>query len=418
MPYEPLGSTRACLLLLVVMTPSIEASAHTSEKLQSSRPLAGQQPHAATRGFVTDSDLAAIMDLLEKNQFSKARALATRVIARPSHTFSSPKREQFLKANALYFRGEAEARMSDDTGATRDFKQAAAMGDAQSAYQVATILAHQWAEARDSQTATRLILLAQSYLEMGAELGRSECISPLRELYGREGRTLEQHYWFLLERMAASPKNLQKFAQSYRGFFGEKDRALFEEALREHSPTGGSVAATADGIPGRSVLTAAFVDFAMRRQLEFVWRAFFAADTAEAPGVLEGLRGHQRNYAGIPFAAPLLLVHATSVPGDSAIIAFPSRPELASHVLPGDEVVVRCGSLNHAAVVWAIDKPKRSILLLDPFYEFWQPSHNRCIKVFQVRPYKYGRELVSASWPEVQDILEGVIAFRDRVPRK
>ena len=57
------------------------------------------------------------------------------------------------------------------------------------------------------------------------------------------------------------------------------------------------------------------------------------------------------------------------------------------------------------------------LLMLDPFYEFWEPSHNPCVCTFALtrhRPDVEGHELVKLSLDEIVPMLEGVIAMRDR----
>jgi hypothetical protein len=395
----------------------LHASGYSSEAL-ACNPSVVQKPVPTTegrRGFVREPELSRISDLLNNRNFSAARDSATALIRRPRHSFDSPKVEQFMKASAFFLKAEVEAQTGNDSMAMHDFKQAAAMGHPDAPYQVAArlVIFGTRQKAHHPQAARQMLVEAESFFKVGAELGCMECMESLAQLYRVQERTLEGQYWTLLWLMNQPADDILRFANFYREAGNDNVREMAATALLQYSPTGGPTSSTSDGVPGRSALTSAFVDARMKRQLAFTWRAFFSEVSAKSTGLVEQLHTWQDLYSTAPFAAPLLLIHGSSTVEDSAIIPMPSRPALAARLLPGDELVVRCGSLAHQATVWEINKSSGTILLLDPFYEFWQPTHNRCVTAFEVRT-KYGRTLASVSLSEVQAMLVGVFAFRDR----
>jgi hypothetical protein len=62
--------------------------------------------------------------------------------------------------------------------------------------------------------------------------------------------------------------------------------------------------------------------------------------------------------------------------------------------------------------VFRIDREKDSMLLTDPTYEFWQPSHNSCIKSFSFEPYEYGFSLPKVRLSEVAPMIDAVGTYR------
>jgi hypothetical protein len=94
---------------------------------------------------------------------------------------------------------------------------------------------------------------------------------------------------------------------------------------------------------------------------------------------------------------------------------FPFDPEqLLNVLLPGDQVFVSCGVLNHYAIVWKVDKKNKKLYFLDPFFEFWQPHVNVCITSSHQVPYKYNRYLTEVSSDEVKKIVVAIITIRDK----
>jgi hypothetical protein len=74
---------------------------------------------------------------------------------------------------------------------------------------------------------------------------------------------------------------------------------------------------------------------------------------------------------------------------------------------------VRCGPLGHTAIVYKIDRAKQLVYFTDPLYEFWLPSHNACIRRFDLVPSEDGRFLAAVPTEEVMSVLQALVTFRD-----
>lgn len=254
---------------------------------------------------------------------------------------------------------------------------------------------------------------AQSYAEGCVQLGDADCARTLMSAYRAQGLKDEEFYWLLIGRMLGSTSEMETFAQYYEQNLSDGDRALLARIMRERSPSGGDVSSGIKGLPGRSTLTAAFVDAMMRHNLEFVWGAFFSP-SAPDESVEKVFGKWQSTLTPQLLVAAYLLTPQPSGTKSRSIISVKSTDTLGMNLLPGDQIIARCGSLTHMAEFWAFESDKRSVLLLDPFYEFWQPSHNACVKAMKLVPYRYRRDLVRISIADLSGMLEAVLTIRDR----
>jgi hypothetical protein len=379
------------------------------------KPRQGKQQDPNSQGFRTNPELEEIIELTRRKEFRNARQRATSLIDRPQTEFSSPKQERFFKGTAFMLRAEAAAQSGqDDDAALADYKKAAELGEPTSPYQVAARISIIGSMEPDPARRAAMGRAMEAYYLMGAELGDTRAMEMLESYYKARGQLDDEHYWFLIRRVDTTLENQRIMIKVYAEGLDEADREQFKRSMRERSLSGGEVPG-GTLLPGRSTLTAASIDLMMRRQLAFVWRAFFGG-TGESEGLRETFKVWRESTANNAFVTPYLLIRS-SVPDKSTdVISVPGRRELASVMLPGDQVIVRCGSLVHQATVWRLDKINNELRILDPFYEFWQPTHNSCIERFRLLPYKtgwIGRDLVILSLSEVEPILEAVIALRD-----
>lgn len=365
----------------------------------------------AREGFETNPDLKQLSSLLEAKRLDEARALATRILNRPTSAFKSRKDEQFVKAYALYYSAHAAAHLGQDGEALREFEQAADMGLQSAYFEVAgrfTVLARSASSLDDRR---KLFDQALTYYLGCAELGDPDCMDIVAKVYQKLNRKDEENYWFLIKQMNRSATELDNVARFYKQQFTDEDRATLTRVMHERSLSGGEVSSPIKGLPGRSTLTSAFVDNLMRRQLEFVWRAFFSASAPEE-SVYESFQQYRSHVPSNPFASAYLLVPQAINSKDDNIVSLPSIADLAFNLQNGDEVLVRCGPLTHAAVLWSLDS-QNDVLLLDPFFQFWQPSHNACAKSMKLVPYRYKRDLVEIPFASLKNMLQGVITIRD-----
>ncbi len=366
-------------------------------------------------GFKTDPELTDIYDLIDNEELTTAQEKATKIIERESTSLSSAKYENYLKAQAYFLRGEIVSQRGDDNAALEDMKHATNLGHPYAPYQVASRLVIQGTRAQDALKQQRYLEQAHAYHLIGAELGDPVCIDHIQVALHAKQQLRDEHYWFLLERMGEDAAQIDKFESFYLQVFNEKDRAFLDDVMKMLSLSKGQKESSLQGVPGRSTLVSAYVDLLMRRQLRFIWKAFFQEDKGDGAFTLQEVFGSYKSaICNNPLADLYLLVNR-KYDCDAEAKGLTAEV-LIANALPGDQIVIRCGRLSHYANVWAIDKSKNEVYLLDPFDEFWQPSHNRCVTVFDRKPYKYKRHLTRVSYAEVQKMLVAVFAVRDRVP--
>ncbi len=367
-------------------------------------------------GFVTQPELQRIVTAIRAKRLPEARRLADALIAKPKPLASSSgaRLRQFVRANAYYLRGQINEQDGAPEAATEDYARASDLGQPDAPYLAG---AHLLIQARqENPAAANLKARAFKYLQMGAELGDPRCMEVLQGIYKSQGKKEEMNYWFLLQRMSEPLERMQQFKKFYEQQYTSADRAFLASVVKKLSVAGGSAPRVSRELPGRSDLTAAFVDGLMRVRLGFVWRAFFDPTRQTRVTVRQAFSNYRQAFPRNAFASVFLLAEKKRESDGPEVVALGSRTRLADCVLPGDEIIVRSGDRTHQATVWSIDRKTGKVLVLDPFPEFWQPSHNRDIKVFQRKPYRHYRELTALSWAEVKGILTAVIAIRDHRP--
>jgi hypothetical protein len=112
-----------------------------------------------------------------------------------------------------------------------------------------------------------------------ADVGAMEILSGLLKTQGRDR---ERVYWSMLRELNTA-QGSDRLPEFYESFYRDvlqtaNDRSFFEHVLAEFALSKPLPARGA--LPGRSIFTAFFSDLMMRRQLEFVWRAFLMTTTS------------------------------------------------------------------------------------------------------------------------------------------
>lgn len=364
-------------------------------------------------GFRTPEELREIQELMQKGKLLEAREKATGLAIRAAESFSSVKSARFLRGEALYLQGQIAAEMGHTEGSIRHMVAAADLGHPFAPYQAAAHLLIEGAVSNDSMDLRAKRDKAFHYYLMGAELGDVVCIDHIQVALRAKGNKSQEHYWFLLKRMSEEADPVRQFAHFYHTNYTAKDRLFLDKVMKEESLSGGPCPSTITGIPGRSTLVSAYVDLIMRKQLGFVWRAFYD-DTGMAKSypMMQVFDGYRDTVRGNPLADLFLLVNQKYA-ADESNVALPSD-QLFENMLAGDQIMVQCGRLVHYAIVWAVDRDNQRVLLLDPFDEPWQPSHNPSITFFERKDYKHNRHLVHLSLSEVQQMLVAVMTVRER----
>ena len=252
----------------------------------------------------------------------------------------------------------------------------------------------------------------ERYLRIGAELGSWE----LQLLLGSENwpntlRRGEKAYWELVAlSFMPDPHRAAEMQSTIEAFGSEK----INEAIKEFSPTGGVMPADASGLPGRGTLATVFTDANLRRTYgESYGRRPSPSRSSKTPSTLEEFKllSATGDETGL-FRAYMM------VPGDrkfsNPTIVSLKANEIAAKLRAGDTVIVRCGPITHLAVAYKIDESRDRIYFADGLFQYWQPTHNSCIKSFTLTPYEYGGFLAGVSLKEITPMIQAVITFRDR----
>jgi tetratricopeptide (TPR) repeat protein len=364
-------------------------------------------------GFNTPEELLEIEDLMEKKRLIEAREKAIALAKKPSDYFASDKRERYMRGYALYYSGQISAELGDRDDAIQQMEAAVDLGHPYAAYDTAALLLIQGTASKTPIDTDALRDKVFHYYLIGAELGYAVCIDHIQVALRAKGEESKAHYWFLLQRMSESADDVRRYRHFQNTEFTKEDRLFLRQVMKTESLSGGALPSTIAGLPRRSTLVSAYVDLLMRKQLRFVWMAFFEdSGVAESYPLTDVFNAYRDSTRDNPLADLFLLVNERYASDESAIAL--SSDQLLENTLAGDQVVVRCGRMVHYAIVWAVDRKNQKVLLLDPFDEFWQPSHNPCITFFERKSYKGHRHLVNLLLPEFQSMIVAVMTIRDR----
>jgi hypothetical protein len=184
----------------------------------------------------------------------------------------------------------------------------------------------------------------------------------------------------------------------------------FSAALRDFALVGGPFAA--DGAkPGRDVLATLMAERTLRDQLAmdlgFAQRRVRPPREATLREIME-VHNWTMEFSGM--GTLYNLVPEAAGFGRREIVM--TKEELGRAMMPGDIIHVRCGPIAHTAWVFKVDPASDELVLIDPLFQFWQPSHNGCIKQFATFHYKYGYYNARLRLSEVLAILDAIQTIR------
>jgi hypothetical protein len=362
-------------------------------------------------GFSTPNEFKIIYQLSDKGNKKGALAESVKLINRVKKTPES-KRKNFLLGSTYFIRGQLYGELGKNDSSILEFKKASSYGNPEAPYQLASRLQLYIKETGDTSKLNESL----QYFEMGAELGDETCMDLVQVGLKATHEIEKENYWFLLLRMAGSTEEIRRFKVFYDEKYNDSDRTFLNNAFLRHSLTS-KVTSSIPKLPGRSLLCAAYVDLVLRNMLGFIWEAFFSQTPQNKSfpmeTVYEGFRSvYEKNN-------PLIKVYLLT--NDKYEVKKPStrlKPnKLVNMLLPGDQILVNCGPLNHYAIIWSNDISKHQITLLDPFYEFWQTSHNECVTSFKKDDYtykSYKRSLIKIKSQDLQNMIVAAFTIRDR----
>ena len=385
--------TVACLLIFLIPFHSILGQA-----------LPGHYTEASAKQLLRNIDSA-----IKAHDTAVAKRQIWQIIHTTENDFGSRRIADYVRGTALYMKAEiAYNEDNDEQGARESFMGAWILGNAQAPEKISIL--ENPGEKQDSV----LLVKQLKYLRKAAELGDKGCMYKTQLLLSYfQKDELEFNYWGILGSMGEDSTSIADLMRTTASS-DPSELLPFKQALKKFSIDGGAVRSTVPGLPGRSILTAAYVDLFLRTSLrDYWWQVWKPVDNGRANTLESAFKGAQTIVKHHnPASAVYLLTnthlktHEKSIPFDPA--------NLLGVLLPGDQVFVRCGVLGHIATVWKIDKVHQKLYFLDPFYEFWQPSHNVCISHFSQDFYTNGRYLTVIDAGDVQKIIVAIFTTRDR----
>lgn len=318
----------------------------------------------------------------------------------PVHGFESVREANLFRTDAEFARARARRELHQLSASLRDFEQSANLGMRLSAFELGKLMESAASQNPDTASRNAQFDSALKWFTMAAELGDTDAMKRLKYLYrgrrkagqGHRGDLDWENYWWLLSELGhtsrEAPELIARFVSRSQQIFESNDVKSLERSIKKLALSWRSV--SAGSLPGRSFLTCAFVDTLMRRQLEFVWRAFY--DPAQAkhqpPNVNQVFDNHKVSTPKTPFCEHYQLVvsnFSASLPDAISV----DRTLLAAILMPCDNLFSLDRDNAHYATLWSVEPDDDSVLILDPFPEFWHPEQNSSISAWKIIDYKY-----------------------------
>jgi hypothetical protein len=347
-----------------------------------------------------------ILERIKNGDFSAAESIASAAIERKG-SGENPQRESFLKADAYRHRALAREHMgvSKLKLAFQDFIEAAKLG-----HKIAI---------QDLYERHLVMMLAERNLgeiiSIGADIGDpySYALAAKAATVDDDLERFSRHQLLFYELLADTESSSDKLILKIEKLEQETD---VRNLLRDNSFVGGPIASDSRIGNGRDILATLYAEYAFRltlgHELAFAMREKPAKhDDPSARQIIE-LSTYVTELRGM--ASANIMAPEDLHLGPQTLVMPLS--DIAQAIGPGDSIYVRCGSLAHVTQVFSVDPKHDEIILMDGFFQFWQPSHNLCIQTFSQEHWKYGYYHTKLKLTEVLKILVAVSSYRTYEP--
>jgi hypothetical protein len=365
-------------------------------------------------GSYTPEELYPITQLEGNGDNAAAFHAYDGIIQRDVNSFSSLSYANWVKSSAYLNRSKLKAKLNQYW--FDDMVNAAELGNVQAANYLSDSMIIWITEKTKKNPEYEKVEVYQNeiarYLRIGAELGSSKSA----EILGSDSwpNTLsdsEKLYWKLISISFAQIESKAAVMQSLIQKFGNQQ---VNQAIKQFSPTGGVIAADASGLPGRGAIATIFADSNLRRTYgESYGRRQATTRSNTTPTTLDEFKLLSAIGDETGLFEAYMLVPAGRKFSNPTIISL-KADEIVEKLTAGDTVIVRCGPITHLAVVYKIDKSGDRIYFADGLFQYWQPTHNSCIKTFKLTPHQHGGFLAGVSLKEITPMIQAVMTFRDR----
>jgi hypothetical protein len=352
-----------------------------------------------------------IVAALAAKNFAAGVSLADAVLAAPDDPGESPQYSAYVRSLALLHRGEGNRELGRPWATIWvDLRRAADLGNVRAV----RVLLNAFAALRSDRQALGGYQpdageIARVYA-IAADLGMTDGVAMLAD--GSDGPPLatdERLYWRLVSRFEsrrdAPALLLRQMADA------EGERRLID-ALARHAMVGAPFEAFAPDLAGRDLVATLYAESQLRTRMTAAFGSRSPrAKTVEPPTLADNFRFLATQASKTGLGDMVLLVPGRARVG-SANVHYLDRRIVANELRPGDSLWVTCGALSHTATVFGIDRARDVLLLVDPTWEFWQPSHNECITSLTHQHYRYGFYLPKLKWSEVVPMVDAVGSYR------
>jgi hypothetical protein len=350
------------------------------------------------------AEIQSIDDAIAGKHLGIANKLSAEVVTRESGA-SSPQREAYIKSLAFLRRAAIYEKLGRNPQVIEEQLAASAkLGNLQA---INRLILKYVESAKGGGPSKALGLKGvdiDEILDVGLDLADIRSLQAAVDGFGKRIRSPREltFYRLLLE----LEKRDSGFVQDVNELATRYDLAAI---LTEYAYVGGPVNAKASGSYSRDLLATLLAEENFRG----TWATglgFSMVDTRpeQEPSLREiiAMNTWLTDMSGLATAFHYL-TQESNVPYSIAL----TSAQIGQRLSAGDTIHVRCGGLAHTTVVFKVDGQLDQIFLMDPLYQYWQPSHNSCITNFNLAHYRYGYYLTQLKLSEIAGIVIAVQTF-------
>lgn len=391
-----------CTAWIVIVPPAVA-------QLSPLELLAHQEKYK-TYGTSSTPEILEIQSALEAHDFEKAIRISTVVLNQPEIASESPQFNAWIKSLAYLYRAHAIYGMNyDSSKAFPDIKKSADLGNLEAVSVLITKFLEADVNANSGFEPTTDEL--SKYFTTAADLLLSKALMALADGAVPVSFSFEQRtFWKLMNLVHSSEVSNQ--IRKLMGLIEAHGLASLGDVLEKEALVGRPFASRTAGVPGRDLFATIYAEHSLRFELGSSLGARATREKrAEAPTVMENFLFINTITGRRGFADMYLLVPGDPASRDNNVRTL-AREGIIKEIGPSDSIWVSCGPLSHRATVFSIDLKKDELLLVDPMYEFWLPTHNSCISRLSHEHYKYGFYLPKVKVSEVVTMIDAVGTYR------
>lgn len=402
--------------LAVICLPILALSGENEEERRNSNSqVANFSEKVQAQEELELSEYKELREAYESGDLAKMKLSFDRVINEPIASFVNAFYAYGIKSTAYYYRSKMppsseieRTQREQDWKDAIDFGNLGAVQDMSEGYLRKDATALKFVAGLSKEEAAR-------FFRTGADFGDPYSAASIAMRGKGDVSQDETIYWTTIAIQADIGISPERRTNGLHQLFQQVGSLKIANILSRFSLAGSPLPSSRIGLPPRGLSATVFVDNDLRGTFGRAYGGKMEprTDIPESPTVRENFDFYSREVPDVARADAYMLAPVEKST-DQKI--FPADVGLIlSELIPGDRVFLSCGPLAHVAILYRRDASSHKLLFIDTAYEFWQPTHNDCVKNFELLEDKHHRYLSVVDEEDVKSMLVASITIRDPI---